>query len=212
MKKIALIVLCMGSLLAANAQRNTGAAGAYEGPKFVIKTNPLPMLGGQIPLTNEYRLVFEMKTGAKQSVQLYGSYMGKSPFLSLVERYSYELDDNFRLGVSGFRVQAMYKFYLLNKSEAPEGLYVGPNISFATAKMWDKNYTPDYVHAYYTSGSIIGGYQLIAGHFAFDVYAGLGLKRNVYKVNLQDASDFPIDRLGWWGPKFTFGFNLGYAW
>lgn len=218
MKRTALIILAtLATISIVNAQRNTGAAGAYELPKHIIKTNFLPMLAGPIPFTNEYRLVYEQKTGLRSSVQISGAYLGKSPFFNLFEKYAIDsLGNGVRLGIGGGRVQLAYKFYLLKKQEAPKGFYIGPNLSVAFAKMKNKNNPEDYVTALYSNASLMAGYQFIIGdHFAFDLFTGLGVKYNHYgisaDINNNNNSDFYFDRLNWVGPKFWLGFNLGYA-
>lgn len=208
----------VAAALFVNAQTSTkekARTTESDGPKNIIKTNPFPMLWGPIPFTNEYRLVYERAITPKSSIQITGAYIGKSPFTTIIERFSAnELDEDINIKVNGFRVQALYKFYLLDNNNAPEGLYIGPGFSFATAKLGNTGSTTDYVNAYYTNLSAIGGYQFIAGkHFAFDIFAGVGLKYNRYNFNVDpNNSDFTFNRLSWVGPKFTLGFNMGYAW
>lgn len=216
MRKLVLMLLALCSIGQLQAQRNTGAAGAYEGPKYILKTNILPMLVGPIPFTNEYRLVYEQKTGYKSSLQVSAAYLGKSPFFNLVERLAGDSIGDIRIGIAGGRVQLGYKFYLLKKQESPEGLYIGPNLSVAFAKMKDKNNPADYVNAVYSNLTAQIGYQVIAGeHFVFDAFAGIGIKYNHYGLSVDangnNTTDFYFDRLNWVGPKFQLGFNIGYA-
>lgn len=181
-------------------------------PKNVIKTNLLPMLAGQIPLTNEYRLVYEHKILPGQAIQLTGAYIGKSPFVRLIERNFDDAEgNNIHMRVGGFRTQLTYKFYLTGK--APKGFYLAPSASYAYAKFSNRNNSYDYVNARYANLSGLAGYQfLIANHFAIDIFTGIGIKYNRYGFNIPvNESDFSFDRLRWVGPKFTFGFNMGYA-
>lgn len=213
MKKSALILFATMALVnVVNAQRRQMSND--ELPTHIIKTNVLPMLAGQIPFTNEYRLVYEQKTGQRTALQLTGAYLGKSPFVGLFERYVIDsLGNDVRLGVGGFRMQAALKFYVLKNQSAPKGFYVAPNFSFAYAKIRNKNNNDDYLNATYSSASALAGYQfIIAKHFAVDVYAGIGVKYNHYGFNIPvKNSDFYFDRLHWTGPKFWLGFNMGYA-
>ena len=54
----------------------------YEG---VLKTNPLSVLWGSIPLTSEYMVVYEFVTAPQQSSQIGLSYITKSPVLKAFE-------------------------------------------------------------------------------------------------------------------------------
>jgi hypothetical protein len=185
-----------------------------DGPKHVIKTNLLPMLVGQIPFTNEYRLVYEQKTGERTALQITGAYLGKSPFVGLFERYAINLiDENVKLGIGGYRVQAAYKFYFLKKQPGVHGFYLAPTLSYAHAKIRDTNKKDDFFKASYSSASALAGYQfIIGGHFAIDVFTGIGIKYNHYGVNIPvKESNFEFNRLDSVGPKFWLGFNMGYA-
>jgi hypothetical protein len=183
-------------------------------PKNVIKTNLLPTLGGQIPFTNEYRLVYERKTGERTALQVTGAYLGKSPFVGLFERYAINIiDENVKLGVGGYRVQAAYKFYFLKNQPGIHGFYLAPSLSYAYAKIRDTNKNDDFFKASYSSASALAGYQfIIGGHFAVDVFTGIGIKYNHYGVNIPvNESNFEFNRLDRVGPKFWLGFNMGYA-
>lgn len=212
MKKLGLILL--GAVSAINIANAQSRYVEEKGPSHVIKTNVLPMLTGQIPFTNEYRLVYEQRTGQRTSVQITGAYLGKSPFVGLVERYAINaIDEDIKLGVSGFRTQLALKFYILNKQPSLRGFYLAPNLSVAHAKITNKNNSNDYFKATYSSASALAGYQFIIGnHFAIDVFTGIGVKYNHYGVNIPvEDSNFEFNRLNWVGPKFWLGFNMGYA-
>ena len=206
------ISVAMAIALPSLAQRTKPISN--DGPKHVIKTNLLPMLGGQIPFTNEYRLVYEQKTGECTALQITGAYLGKSPFVGLFERYAINLiDENVKLGIGGYRVQAAYKFYFLKNQPGVHGFYLAPTLSYAHAKIRDTNKKDDFFKASYSSASALAGYQfIIGGHFAIDVFTGIGIKYNHYGVNIPvKESNFEFNRLDSVGPKFWLGFNMGYA-
>ncbi|UCG26774.1 MAG: hypothetical protein JSV24_07270 [Bacteroidales bacterium] len=80
----------------------------------------------------------------KQSFQIGVYYLGPSVLVNLDELSGEgeEIDD---VKISGFRTQGMYKFFLTKGTEAPEGFYVGPYISYASAKVENKDNTSDNV-------------------------------------------------------------------
>ena len=149
--------------------------------RFVIKTNPLAALGGPfwvtiIPVTGEYKLLFEAKTLPKQSVTLGASYLGPSLLLNLDELTN-EGEDVSGINTAGFRGQLFYKFFLSRDTEAPEGLYVGPHFSYASATITSKDNSDDKVDMMKMNINGIIGYQLISsGGFALDIFTGLGVK------------------------------------
>ena len=149
----------------------------YKRPaKNVLKISPLALIMGQIPLTGELRVMYEMATAPRQSSFIGASLNYTGVFLSLANVVDTTLT-NQKYRFFGGRAQVAYRFYLLKKKEAPNGLYVAPHFSFNYAKFELKNGF-DWQKFYYINGSIQFGYQLIAGHFAFDVCTGLGYRNN----------------------------------
>jgi len=175
--------------------------------QYVIKTNLLPIAWGPIPFTGEYRLVGEAAIAPKQSVQLALSYLGPSAILN-ASSIQDTAGNNVGVTISGYRIQATYKFFL-TKSEAPKGFYVGPHISFASAKLYDKNNKNNFVKADYFNAVAMLGYQVIADNgFAFDFFTGVGYKSNSITAqgNLKTSKfTFPNNM------KVYFGFNMGMA-
>ncbi len=181
--------------------------------RFTIKTNPLAALGGPIwvffvPVTGEYKVLFEAKTTSKQSIQAGIGYLGPSIFLNLDELSS-DGDSIAGVKTSGFRAQLMYKFFL-TKDEAPEGFYVGPHVSYAKARIENKRNPDDDFTAAKLNVNVVLGYQLITqGGFTLDVYTGLGLKLREY--TFRDVSSFDFDYGNKATPNVAFGFSFGYA-
>lgn len=149
--------------------------------QFVIKTNPFPLLWGVIPYTSEFRVIGEMTNGLKQSGQIGISFLGKSPFLSLIEsssRYGRQVS----FDVTGIRIQGSYKFYL-KPCTAPIGWYLSPHVSFATATIIERNNTTAFTYnATRLNGNLLLGKQYIRRNgFAFDWYFGIGKKDNTWR-------------------------------
>jgi len=198
------------------ASSGTMAQQADSPQRFVVKTNPLAALGGPfwlivVPLTGEYKVLFEAKTLPKQSVTLGASYLGPSLLLNLDKLSENEEADISGVNTSGFRGQLIYKFFISRDTEAPEGLYVGPHFSYASASITSKDNTSDKVEGVKMNFNGIIGYQLItSGGFALDIYTGLGL-RNL-KWTFSGEGDVIFDQLEDKGSAtVAFGFSFGYA-
>jgi hypothetical protein len=184
--------------------------------RFTVKTNPLAALGGPmwlviIPITGEYRVLFEAKTLEKQSVQIGASYLGPSLLINLDKISASDSSEISGINTSGFRGQLMYKFFLSRDLSAPEGFYVGPHFSYATASIVNKDNEADKVKATKININGVLGYQLItAGGFTLDVYSGLGfrIKKWSYPSSIDTDFDFGTSKNT---PMVTFGLNFGYA-
>jgi len=180
--------------------------------RFTVKTNPLSALGGPlfvafIPITGEYKILFEARTTKKQSIEAGIGYLGPSLLLNLDELS--ENDSVSGVKTSGYRVQLAYKFFL-TKEVAPEGFYIGPHLSYAKARIKDKENPEDSFSASKANINVIFGYQLITkGGFALNVFSGLGLKIRDYSFN--DDSIFEFDYNDDLAPNVAFGFTFGYA-
>lgn len=181
--------------------------------KNVLKISPTALLFGQIPLTGELRLMYEMATAPRQSSFIGASFNYSGVFLSLVNILDTTLT-NQKYQFFGGRVQVAYRFYLLKKKEAPNGLYVAPHFSFNYAKFKLKNGV-EYQDFYYINGNFLFGYQLVAGHFAFDVCTGLGYRNNFtdyYNGVRTRRIKLPEDRPAFFQHlKPTLNISLGYA-
>lgn len=202
----------------------------------IIKFNPLPILWGPIPLTSEYRVLREITIGEQESVQVGVSYLGKSPFVGLAEN-SYNNGNNpngggtgntnpngtvsfntpdLKLTISGFRFQLSYRKYL-GDSKTPNGAYISPHISFSEAFISDKYISryQQYVRVTHFNMNFLVGYQSILWNkLAFEVFTGLGYKKNRWEENSSGAyapiatDEIPLYNLP---VKFTLGFNIGIA-
>jgi len=224
---IAIALLLQLSSLAQDSGTNFKPRELPESPQrpgILLKTNPFTILWGTIPFTAEYRLVAEMVTSSDQSVQISASYLGKSPIVSILEE-----DSAWGVGkliVKGYRFQLSYKYYLSgltgtsnpNRKYAPEGIYVAPHISYATAILTNK---PLQQYNIYIRGShlnvvLLGGYQIFLGeHVAIDFFSGVGYKKNVWleryanRVQTINMDEFPAFYNS--PVKVMLGFNLGIA-
>lgn len=204
-------------------------ATAEEFPEYRVlaKTNPLAIIWGPIPLTSEYRVMGEFVIDRNISTQVGFSGLLKSPILTLIEdstRQDYELP----LVVNGFRFQASGKYYLnslLHKwrlgrdMPAPEGFYIGPHVSYSTARFTDRywrNYDV-YLRISHFNVNLMGGYQYLLGHgLVLDLFVAGGYKRNwwqekglagvVTAVNSDELGAFYRSNL-----SLFIGFNMGIA-
>lgn len=199
------------------ASSGTMAQQGETSPRFVVKTNPLAALGGPfwltiMPLTGEYKVLFEAKTLPKQSVTLGASYLGPSLLLNLDELSS-EGEGVSGVSTSGFRGQLMYKFFLSRDTEAPEGLYVGPHFSYAMASISSKDVSTDKIDMMKMNVNGLIGYQLItSGGFALDIFTGLGVKSRKYTFSGDAEEEFDelnIENKA--SASVAFGFSFGYA-
>lgn len=215
MKK--LIVLLLGiSLLGLVFSPAVSAQEQEKDFRFTIKTNPLAAAAGPlwvvvIPITGEYRLLFESRTLQKQSVQIGASYLG-APLIINPDTWT---KGDTGLNFGGYRVQFMYKFFITGE-KAPEGFYIAPHISWATAKIKSTINENDYLQASKLNLNAVLGYQIISkGGFALDIFTGLGLKNRDYKLS-ENGNFLNIDNLNdvlgkKYKPSLAFGLNFGYA-
>jgi hypothetical protein len=178
--------------------------------RFTIKTNPLAALGGPIfitvlPITGEYKILFEARTAKKQSIEAGVSYLGPSLLLNLDEI----TDSTTSINTNGFRIQAAYKIFVTQTS-APNGFYVGPHFSYATATLKNKQDPADYIDATKINFNILIGYQLITpGGFTLNIYTGLGYKLRDYDI--PNESDFDFEEIPRGAPSVPFGVSFGFA-
>jgi len=207
MKKIPIIVFILLIFVGQSAR-----AQEDKEYRFTIKTNPLAALGGPlyvlfIPITGEYKILFESRTTRNQSIEMGTSYLGPSALLNLDQLL--DKDSISSVKTSGFRFQLTYKFFL-TKESAPEGFYVGPHVSYATAKIRDQDNPDDYFGASKLNMDVLFGYQLISpGGFTLNIYTGLGYKLRDY--DFAENTQFKFDYGNEAVPNVAFGFTFGYA-
>jgi hypothetical protein len=209
MKKITVFVMIFLGMIhySARAQEDKGF-------RFTIKTNPLSALGGPlfvafVPITGEYKVLFEVKTARKQSLETGIGYLGPSVLINLDNLTNSDSVSGLR--TMGFRVQATYKFFI-TKESAPEGFYVGPHLSYAKARLENKDDINQYFEASKTNVDLLFGYQLItSGGFTLNVYTGLGVKFRDYAFSGNSEDTFDFNTGNNVSPAVAFGFAFGYA-
>ncbi|MFN6946465.1 MAG: hypothetical protein ACK4ND_16070, partial [Cytophagaceae bacterium] len=156
----------------------------FEIPKQnIIKTSPLAMIQGPIIFTSEYRLAIERVLSRKISGQMGVSYLGKSNLFSIdaAIRSVSPQATNINVTTMGYRVQAALKYYLLK--EAPYGLYFAPHLSYSYAEFFLRSHSHEVVKAHYKNLNFLFGYQFfIKKKIAFDMFAGYGVKENVFEM------------------------------
>lgn len=187
--------------------------------KFTIKTNPLSALGGPfwlivVPLTGEYKLLFEAVVSEKSSIQLGAGYLGPSVLLNLDDLTGEASEEGEISGVKtgGFRVQGMYKYYLSRDLPAPEGFYVGPHVSYASAEIKNKADETESLKGSKLNINGVFGYQLItSGGFTLDIFTGMGFvsrKWEISGVNWDSDQEAFTDKAS---INVPFGFSFGFA-
>ena len=216
-KAFCLMITCLVLLsLTAPVSAQGKAADAEKDFRFTIKTNPLAALGGPfwlaiVPLTGEYKVLFEAKVAPKASFQFGAGYIDPSALLNL-DDLTNEGDSISGIKTSGFRVQGMFKYFLSRNLQAPEGFYIGPHVSFATAQLKSKDNAANYIKAQKINVNGVIGYQLItSGGFALDIYTGVGFVSRKWTFS---GSTFDTDQTGFSDKasiNIPFGFSFGYA-
>lgn len=183
----------------------------------VTKSNPFTLLWGPIPLTSELRVIEEVITSGKQSLQIGVSYLNKSLLLWTFEDSIYQKGQP-HLKFSGYRLQVSYKLYLSKRKPAPKGLYISPHISFSSVKISYKhgNILTNYIQGDHFNTNLLFGYQLIARNgITFDFFSGPGYKKNTWEEHKTNTNISTINifnnSLYNSHLKFTLGFNAGMA-
>ena len=208
-----LFIIGFALLMIANPVLSQQASDAKEF-KFTIKTNPLSALGGPfwviiVPVTGEYKVLFEAAVSDKSSFQLGLGYLGPSALINL-DDISSDPGSVSGINTNGFRVQGMYKIFVSRDLSAPEGFYLGPHLSYAQAKIENKSDASAYLSGKKFNVNGVIGYQMItAGGFTLDLYTGMGLVSRKWNVSGQD---FDIEEFK---DKTTisipFSITFGYA-
>lgn len=188
MKKMQFILIFGFAVLVMASPALAQEKSAAKDFKFTLKTNPLSALGGPfwvtiVPITGEYKILFETKVSQKSSFQLGLGYLGPSVLINLDELVS---DGSSVSGIntSGVRVQGMYKIFLSRDLSAPKGFYVGPHVSFASAAIKSKDDPTDKITAQKINVNGVIGYQLItSGGFCLDFYTGMGIVSKKWSVS-----------------------------
>lgn len=190
-------------------------SGSEREYKFTLKTNPLAALGGPfwvvvIPVTGEYKVYFETAITGKTSFQLGASYIGPSVLINLDELTKSGDGKISGVKTNGFRVQGTYKIFISRDLKAPEGFYLGPNFSYATASVTSRDNSADKVNGYKINVNGIIGYQLItSGGFTLDIFTGLGFVSRKFDVSGEnfDPAEFKTKN----SVSVPLGMAFGYA-
>lgn len=186
----------------------------------VTKTNPFTPLWGNIPFTAEYRIVQELATAKKQSLEISASYLGKSLILTLLKSFDTTKTIE-KLTVGGIRFQIAYKLYLSSARDryAPEGFYIAPHLSYSYANISNRflRNKNEYLQIVHFNTNMLCGYQfIILDDFIVDLFCGIGYKKNNwYEYDpVKGLQNFNTDDMGFFynSPvKFILGFNVGVA-
>jgi hypothetical protein len=190
-------------------------ATAKKDYRFTVKTNPLSALGGPfwvivVPVTGEYKALFEYALTEKMSFQLGASYIGPSVLLNL-DKLVTDTADITGIKTSGFKISGMLKYFLSRDLAAPQGFYLAPHFSYASAKIASKEISSNKVGAVKINLNACIGYQMItSGGFTLDVFTGMGYVSR--KWDYQGTSSGELD-LGQnkSGVSIPFGISFGYA-
>ena len=192
----------------------------YPQQPILIKTNPFAILWGPIPFTSEYKLIVEIPSSRKQSIQVGISYFRKSPLIALLESQTNSQYDP-KLVISGLRLQIANKFYFIQKKHAsPFGFFIAPHLSYSNAHISigkSRAYRQSYYEITHFNINLLFGLQIGRGKkITSELFAGLGYKKNTWMYHSSTYKIAPIDitDLGNYynsNFKFTLGFTIGYA-
>jgi hypothetical protein len=216
MKKATCLLIISLAFLFLASPVSAQSTGGEKDFRFTIKTNPLSALGGPfwlvvVPLTGEYKALFEAKVSEKSSLQIGAGYIGPSVLLNL-DDLSSDGGEITGIKTSGFRVQGMFKFFISRDLSAPEGFYMGPHVSYATAQLKNKANSVESMKGTKFNVNAVFGYQLItSGGFALDIFTGMGFVSRKWEIT---GTDWNTDQNGLKdraSVNVPFGFSFGYA-
>jgi len=216
MKKVTYLLIIGFVILISGTNAYAQETSSGKDYRFTLKTNPLTVLGGPlyalwvVPLTNEYKVNFEVQTMSKQSIQIGLGYLGTSPLITNLMNMRDAANDT-TVNSSGFHGQLWYKFFLTG-DDAPAGFYMGPHFSYAWAKMKNNMDHSQYVTASKLNINLVMGYQVITkGGFALDIYTGLGVKNKTFESNEMGNWLNDLNLINKFTISVPFGFTFGYA-
>lgn len=219
MKKTSLLIIIGLALMLTAVPVSAQETGGEKEYRFTIKTNPLAALGGPfwvlgvIPVTGEYKLLFEAAVSEKTSFQIGAGYLGPSILINLDELTDEEGEIS-GIKTSGFRVQGMFKYFISRDLPAPEGFYLGPHVSYAAATIKNKSNVQDNLKASKLNVNAVIGYQLItSGGFTLDIFTGMGFVSRKWDLNTENTeTDFdPGVFKNRVSASIPFGVSFGYA-
>lgn len=198
-------------------------------PKNVLKIAPLGWVHGQLPFSTESRISYERMLVGRSSLGASYSYLGTNYPFSFLGSFALSAAISSAITLSGhpaavwtdakvrtkgYRYQLQYRYYLTQKQQAPEGFYLGPNVSYAKADY--RISFPDFDTSFLITKknlnyNLLVGYQLVLGrHFVVDAFTGLGYRdtdTQIYDQNGVHLTTMPKGTK----TKLSSGLNLGWA-
>ncbi len=174
----------------------------------IIKIAPTALFIGQIPAAAEARVIYELLVAPQQSYYA-GVSLNFQNFLTMAIWDSTNKTNGTNWDPKlGGRVQGGYKFYPIKALKAPNGLFVGPHVSYNFLNAEEDNFPDSRARIVYLNASALVGYQLIlGGSFVMELVTGVGYRRNYavyYTRNQKTGTDI------WYnGFKITVNFNIG---
>ncbi|MFW6227278.1 MAG: hypothetical protein ACOC31_04165 [Bacteroidota bacterium] len=181
---------------------------------IMIKTNPLTVLWGAVPYSSEYRVTFESNTRMSEYLNIGVAYLGRN--IILLDGYS-PIQNLSALRFNGYKVHFNYRWKISRSRNLPEGLYLGPHISYAYMKITNRQLQNrnEYAFIEHLHAAMLVGYQAkLFDIFYFDIFAGLGYKNNTWGNHVQNSSrqllqisgmNYVYENYG----KFKAGFSFG---
>lgn len=189
-------------------------------PQNILKSNPMRILWGSIPLTSEYRINYETVMSKNTSQEIAISLYGKTPFLNANNANGGAAITNLRC--EGLRFQYAYRFYLkgINRFLPPDGYYISPHFSYATARFYDKTQPRqrrDYIQVEHFDVNIFVGRQFVINrNLIFEIYAGGGYKKNRWFESYANGvrRQVSIIDFDYYNSNYRLhlGFNFGLGW
>lgn len=186
----------------------------------ILKITPAKMQGAYSP---SVELTYERKTSNHFSTSVMASYLLSNSLMDVFNG----IDRN----AKGVRFALEEKFYF--KKTAPAGFYLGLELDYLKRDYDGRATLLVDTAPYIFSGDVRikrqsyslnlkSGYQFFAGHFAFEVYAGLGIRyrdvKNVYsdpQMNTGNVRRHGVDKYDQHGSYFTLSlpinFRIGWA-
>ncbi|MDD3875303.1 MAG: DUF3575 domain-containing protein [Bacteroidales bacterium] len=174
----------------------------------VLKTNPLAFFSGPCMATSELGLSYDFSLGKRSGISFGASLLTKNVFIYLAELSSSAQNPSSgstviyvtpHIKISGYRLQAQYKFLIPFGSSYPNAFYFGPHASYASTYMGNEHniMNTDYYRIIHKNISLLMGFQMFLGKKVYlDIYQGLGYKNNnlFYYKNpksfIKEESDF----------------------
>lgn len=181
----------------------------------IFKTNPLTVLWGSIPFTSEYRITYETSTGRKQYANIGAAYLGKN--VVLLKGYASLISNPEAYKFNGYKVHFSYRWIIHEFGPHPEGIYVGPYISYAHLRIENTQSAGISDHAiidHFHIAAIMGAQIKLGGIFYGDVFGGIGYKNNNWDNHVKYSSQqlIDLDNLDYvydYNIKIKIGFSLG---